>query len=386
MERVRVLLVEDDEDDYVLTRDLLNEIDSHRFELEWVPSYEAAVERVGRNDFDVALFDFRLGSRTGLDLLQAARERHCTAPVILMTGQGDLEVDLQAMRSGAADYLVKGRMDAALLERSIRYAIQQQRMEEERIRLAREQEKRFQAEAANRAKDEFLALVSHELRTPLQAVIAWVTLLEEGSLDAAQQARAVEVIARNARAQAQIIDDLLDLSRIVNGTLRLVLEPVELAPVVEKAVEALQPASEAKSIRLQTRIEETPVQVSGDAGRLQQILSNLLSNAVKFTPEGGHVEVELSRDGDRARLVVRDTGRGIPADFLPRVFERFHQAEGTGGDRQGGLGLGLAIVRYLVEAHGGTIRAESPGEGRGATFTVEIPTLGEISRNGLTGL
>jgi signal transduction histidine kinase len=375
MERVRVLLVEDDEDDYILTRDLLYEIDGQRFELEWLSSYEEAIARVGRNDFDVALFDFRLGARTGLELLRAARERRCTAPVILMTGQGDLEVDLQAMQSGAADYLVKGEIDAALLERSIRYAIQQQRMEEERIRLAREQEARSQAEAANRAKDEFLALVSHELRTPLQAVIGWVALLEQGSLDAAQQARAVEVIGRNARAQAQIIDDLLDISRIVNGTLRLSLQPVELAPILEKTVEALHPASEAKSIDLQVRIEETPAQVSGDAGRLQQIFSNLLSNAIKFTPEGGRVEVELARVGDRACVVVRDTGRGISADFLPRVFERFHQAEGTGGDRKGGLGLGLAIARYLVEAHGGTIRAESPGEGQGATFTIEIPTL-----------
>jgi signal transduction histidine kinase len=375
MERVRVLLVEDDEDDYILTRDLLYEIDGQRFELEWLSSYEEAIARVGRNDFDVALFDFRLGARTGLELLRAARERRCTAPVILMTGQGDLEVDLQAMQSGAADYLVKGEIDAALLERSIRYAIQQQRMEEERIRLAREQEARSQAEAANRAKDEFLALVSHELRTPLQAVIGWVALLEQGSLDAAQQARAIEVIGRNARAQAQIIDDLLDISRIVNGTLRLSLQPVELAPILEKTVEALHPASETKSIDLQVRIEETPAQVSGDAGRLQQIFSNLLSNAIKFTPEGGRVEVELARVGDRACVVVRDTGRGIPADFLPRVFERFHQAEGTGGDRKGGLGLGLAIARYLVEAQGGSIRAESPGEGQGATFTVEIPIL-----------
>jgi signal transduction histidine kinase len=374
MERVRVLLVEDDEDDYLLTRDLLNEIDSRRFALEWLSSYEAAIQRVGRNDFDICLFDFRLGAHTGLDLLHAARALHCTAPVILMTGQGDLEVDLQAMRSGAADYLVKGEIDAALLERSIRYAIQQKRMEEERVRLVREQEARVQAESANRAKDEFLAMVSHELRTPLHAVLGWVSLLNSGGLDAARRARALEVIERNARVQAKLIDDLLDISRITSGTLHLDLQPIELAPIVEKAVEAIHPAADAKAVRLTAHLAEAPVPVSGDPERLQQVISNLLSNAVKFTPEGEEVVVTLDRDGDRARLTVRDTGRGIPADFLPRVFDRFHQAEGT--NRQGGLGLGLAIARHLVEEHHGTIRAESPGEGQGATFTIEIPALG----------
>ena len=373
MDRVRVLLVEDDEDDYLLTRDLLREIDSRRFELEWLQSYEAALQRVGRNDFDVALFDFRLGSRTGLELLHAARELRCTAPIILMTGQGDLEIDLEAMRSGAADYLVKGELDAALLERSIRYAIQHRRMEEERVRLVREQEARIQAEAANRAKDEFLAMVSHELRTPLHAVLGWVSLLSSGALDEARQARAFEVIERNAKVQAKLIDDLLDLSRITSGTLHLDLQPTELAPIIEKAVEAIHPAADARSVRLGVQLDAGPVRVSGDSGRLQQVLSNLLSNAVKFTPEGGEVEVALLREGDSAQLTVRDTGRGIPADFLARVFDRFHQADKA--HRQGGLGLGLAIARYLVEAHGGAIRVESAGEGQGSTFTVTIPAI-----------
>ncbi len=373
MESVRVLLVEDDEDDYLLTRDLLREIGSSRFELEWLQTYEAAIQRVGRNDFDVGLFDFRLGAQTGLELLHAARELSCTAPIILMTGQGDLEVDLQAMRSGAADYLVKGEIDAAQLERSIRYAIQQRRMEEERVRRVREQEARVQAEAANRAKDEFIAMVSHEMRTPLQAVLGWVSLLNSGELDPARRTRAIEIIERNTRVQAKLVDDLLDLTRITSGTLHLDQKPFDLASIVEKAVEAIHPTADAKAVRLAVRLAETPAQVHGDPGRLQQVLSNLLSNAVKFTPENGQVEVTLSHGGGRAHLTVRDSGQGIPPDFLPRVFDRFHQAEGT--HRKGGLGLGLAIARHLVEAHGGTIRAESAGEGQGATFTVELPAI-----------
>jgi signal transduction histidine kinase len=374
MERIRVLLVEDDEDDYVLTRGLLEEIGSDRFELEWQPTYEAAVESIRQHDFDVGLFDYRLGAGTGLELLRVVMDLRPAVPVILMTGQGDLEVDLEAMRQGAADYLIKGALDAAQLERSIRYAIQGRRMEEERFRRVREQEARVQAEAANRAKDEFLATVSHELRTPLNAVLNWVRLLDRGALDAADQERAYKIIERNARAQVQLIDDLLDHARIASDTLRVERNPVELGPILDKVVEALQPEAEAKSIRLAKHAEACPIRVEGDAGRLQQVVSNLLANALKFTPEGGEVALALAREGGFARLTVQDSGRGIPADFLPRIFDRFHQVQAD-GQRTGGLGLGLAIARHLVEAHGGTIQVESPGEGQGATFTVRIPAL-----------
>jgi signal transduction histidine kinase len=382
MDSLKVLLVEDDEDDYVFTRDMLNEMAGRPVELEWSQSYEHGLQRVLQNQFDVCLLDFRLGARTGLDLLREARAGYSTrvdngdprvlAPIILMTGQGDQEIDIEAMRSGAADYLIKGEIDAAALERSIRYAVQQRRMEEERIRLVREREARRQAEEANRAKDEFLAMVSHELRTPLNAVLGWVTLLNSGTLDADAQGRAVEVIERNAKAQAKLIDDLLDVARIVNGTLSLEPRTIDLAQVVEKALDAVHPAAAAKSIAVQADLVQPLEMAAGDPDRLQQIVSNLLSNAVKFTPNDGRIDVRLEREGSEALLTVQDSGCGIAPSFLPFVFERFRQGEGEGGQRQAGLGLGLAIARHLVERHGGTIRVDSDGEGCGTTFTIRL--------------
>lgn len=374
MEPVRALLVEDDEDDYILTSSLLSEIDPHRFVLEWLKSFDEAAERIARGGFDVCLIDYRLGARDGLDLLRLARDLDCKAPLILMTGQGDHEIDLAAMRSGAADYLIKGQITPPLLDRAIRYAIQHRHMEEERVRLAREQEARVQAEAANRAKDQFIAMVSHELRNPLNAVLGWVTLLSSGRLDAATQTRAIEVIERNARAQARLIDDLLDIGRIVAGNLRLDRQPADLASIVERSIDTLQPAASAKGIHIKASLEGAP-RVLGDASRLQQIVSNLLSNAVKFTPEEGQVDVGLGLAEGKARITVRDTGRGIPAELLPQIFEPFRQGEGRPSERQEGLGLGLAITRHLVEQHGGTIEVESPGEGMGAVFTVDLPLL-----------
>ena len=371
MPPLRVLLVEDDEDDFVFTRDLLMEMGGGRFEVDWCATYEAGLERLARGGIDVCLLDFRLGARTGLELLREARSRSSDVPIILMTGLSDPEVDMDAMRSGASDYLVKGEISASLLERSIRYAIQHQRAEEERIRLIREQEARLQAEAANQAKDQFLAMVSHELRTPLSAVLGWVSLLGTGKLDSEASERALRIIERNAKAQAQIIDDLLDIARIVNGTLRLQPQTVDLAQVVEKAVEAIHPQAESRSLRILSQLDRPLQMVQGDPDRLLQVVSNLLSNAVKFTPEEGRIEIRLRREEELARLTVKDSGRGISPEFLPQVFERFRQA--PEGARQGGLGLGLAIVRHLVERHGGTIAAESPGEGLGATFTVLLP-------------
>jgi signal transduction histidine kinase len=373
MDHIRVLLIEDDEDDYVFTRDLLTEIGGERFELEWASTYERGLTRVLEDCFDVCLLDFRLGARTGLDLLREARSANGRAPIILMTGQGDQEIDLEAMRSGAADYLVKGEIDAAGLERSIRYAVQHRRMEEERVRLAREQEARHLAEEANRAKDELIAMVSHELRTPLNAMLGWVSLLNSGKLDKEAQARALEVIERNARAQAQLIDDLLDSARVASGNLRLDLHPVDLAQVMEKALDAMHPAAEAKSVAVTADLDRPLEMAAGDPDRLHQVVANLLSNAVKFTPGGGAIAVTLKRDGEEARITVRDSGDGISAAFLPHVFERFRQGEEGPGRRQGGLGLGLAIARHIVEQHGGTIRVDSPGEGQGATFTVSLP-------------
>ena len=227
------------------------------------------------------------------------------------------------------------------------------------------------AEEASRAKDEFLATVSHELRTPLAAILGWIRLLRRGGLGPEKQARALETLERNARAQSRLVEDLLDVGRIVSGKTRLEIETSDLARIVEAALESVRPAAETRSVQLQAALQ--PCTVSGDPQRLHQVLWNLLSNALKFTPAGGRVSVTLERREPWAVLTMTDTGQGIRPDFLPHVFERFRQADATVTRAHGGLGLGLAIVRHLVELHGGTVRASSPGEGRGATFTIELP-------------
>jgi signal transduction histidine kinase/ActR/RegA family two-component response regulator len=243
-----------------------------------------------------------------------------------------------------------------------------------------EQAARASAEAANRAKDEFLATLSHELRTPLTAILGWARLMTTEMLDPAAARRAAEVIERNALMQAQLIDDLLDVSRIISGKLHIDMQRVDLVPVMEAALDAVRAAAHAKGIQLHLVLDAAAGPVAGDAARLQQVVWNLLSNAIKFTPAGGRVEVRLERAAaGRARLVVSDSGEGIAPGFLPHVFERFRQAEGSGARRHGGLGLGLAIVRHLVERHGGTVRADSPGPGQGATFSVELPVLDLVS-------
>jgi PAS domain S-box-containing protein len=230
-----------------------------------------------------------------------------------------------------------------------------------------------EAEIANRAKDEFLATLSHELRTPLNAMLGWADMLRSGTLDAPTAARAVESINRNTRMQVQLIDDLLDISRIISGKLRLDVQPVELVPIIEGALEATRPAAAGKGVEVEVQVAHNVGPVPGDADRLQQVLWNLLSNAIKFTPKGGRVTVTLDTIDSRARIQIRDTGIGIEPDFLPYIFDRFRQAEAPTTRRQRGLGLGLAIVKHLVDLHGGAVRAESEGEGRGATFAVELP-------------
>jgi PAS domain S-box-containing protein len=230
-----------------------------------------------------------------------------------------------------------------------------------------------QAQEANRIKDEFLATLSHELRTPLTAILGWASMLAAGSLGAQEATRAVAAIERNARAQRQIVEDVLDVSRIITGKLRLEMRPVELRALVQDAVESVRPAAEAKGVYLSTLLAPEAGEVTGDPDRLQQVMWNLLSNAVKFTPAGGRVEVELRRDGRHASLRVGDTGEGIDPGFLPHVFDRFRQADMGTTRKHGGLGLGLAIVRHLVELHGGEVRAESAGRGFGSAFTLRLP-------------
>jgi signal transduction histidine kinase/DNA-binding response OmpR family regulator len=246
--------------------------------------------------------------------------------------------------------------------------------EEERAQmLIREQAARAEAEQANRTKDEFLATLSHELRTPLTAILGWSHLLQTKTLDQENMERALETIERNARSQSQLIDDLLDVSRIITGKLRIDMRPVELVSIIEAAIDSMRPTAQAKSIQFEVTCDKAASHVSGDSNRLQQIVWNLVSNAVKFTPEGGRVNVSLERSGDHAQIAISDTGQGIDARFLPFIFDRFRQADGSTTRKYGGLGLGLAIVRHLVELHGGTIKVHSDGVNKGATFTVLLP-------------
>ncbi|MCA1601660.1 MAG: response regulator, partial [Acidobacteria bacterium] len=231
------------------------------------------------------------------------------------------------------------------------------------------------AERANQLKDEFLATLSHELRTPLTSIVGWAEMLGNPKLDPVASLRAIEVIRRNARMQVQMIDDLLDVSRIITGKLRLSVQPVDLGTIIIAAVDGLRPAAEAREIRLQLHLDSPAGQVSVDPDRLQQVAWNLISNAIKFTPKGGRVIVSLDHVESHVEVTVSDTGLGIAPEFLPHVFDRFRQADATTTRAFGGLGLGLSIVRQLVELHGGTVRVDSEGEGLGSTFTVSLPLM-----------
>jgi PAS domain S-box-containing protein len=241
--------------------------------------------------------------------------------------------------------------------------------------LSREQAARKEAVLANRAKDEFLATVSHELRTPLNALSGWIEIMRKKDIEPEMLAHGLEVIERNVKVQTKIIEDILDVSRIITGKFTLAVIPVDLAPIIEAALDAVRPAADAKQIEVRCILDSNTLLVSGDPGRLQQIVWNLISNAIKFTPAGGRVEVRLARVDSQVEIRVSDNGKGISAEFLPYVFERFRQADSTSARQHSGLGLGLAIVRHLVEMHGGTVRASSGGEGLGATFVVRFPII-----------
>jgi protein-histidine pros-kinase len=260
--------------------------------------------------------------------------------------------------------------EGTLVASAIRDITERKRAEEERTSLMNE--RAAQAEA-NRIKDEFLATLSHELRTPLNAILGWTGLLLNAEVPAGRETRALEAIQRNARAQVQLIEDLLDVSRILSGKLHLQVTTVDAVPIVEDAVDVIRPAARAKDIAIVTTTDEPQAHVTADPDRLRQIVWNLLSNAIKFTPAEGRVEVAVRRHGDYVQVEVRDTGVGIAPHFLPYVFDRFRQADSSSTRAHGGLGLGLAIVRHLVELHGGTVAAESAGEGRGATVRIELP-------------
>lgn len=306
--------------------------------------------------------------------------------VVLTSGGGGTPVNAEALATlveAGNVTLIERPVRVMTLLSAVKSALRARRRQHEvRDHLAAERRAKdeleqaiLQAEEASRLKDDFLATVSHELRTPLTSVLGWAHLLRSNNLDEAGRARALETIERNALSQQQLIEDLLDVSRIVAGKLRLDARPVEPSAFIDAAVEAVRPAAQAKEIRIQKIIDTGVGAVSGDPARLQQVVWNLMSNAIKFTPRGGRVQVRVEAADSHIEISVTDTGQGISAQFLPFVFERFRQADMKTTRAHGGLGLGLAIVRQLVELHGGTVEVASPGEGQGATFVVKLPLL-----------
>jgi signal transduction histidine kinase/CheY-like chemotaxis protein len=298
-------------------------------------------------------------------------------PLIILTSGGESRLakllDLVAAAAGNVT-LLERPMGRATLLRSIHVAVGSRRRQYQvRDLLIQEQVLRGEAETANQSKDEFLATVSHELRTPLNAILGWATLLTRGGLDDATVARAIAAIRHNAKVQAQLIEDLLDVSRMISGKLRLNVKAIQLISTIKAAVDSVHPMFEAKGVQLETVLNAASVRIVGDENRLQQVFWNLLSNAMKFTPKGGRVQIKVERIESQARIIVSDTGEGITPEFLPHVFEPFRQADGSITKGHGGLGLGLAIVSRLVEMHGGAISVMSGGRGQGATFTVSIP-------------
>jgi signal transduction histidine kinase/CheY-like chemotaxis protein len=266
-------------------------------------------------------------------------------------------------------------------ERVAREAELQAQLEDRSRLLSNEKFARNEAERANRLKDEFLATISHELRNPLNAIMGWAHMMRLGKLTPANMERAVETIYRNAKSQTQLVADLLDVSRIISGKLRLDVRTVDLLYIVNAAIDSIRPAADARSIRLQTLLDPAAGPISGDADRLQQIVWNLLTNAVKFTPKGGRIQVKVQRVDSHVEIVVSDSGVGISKEFLPYVFDRFRQADASTTRIHGGLGLGLSIVHQLVDLHGGTVSVQSEGEGKGATFTISLPFVGVTSNH-----
>ena len=368
----RVLLVEDNPTDALLVEVALEEMAALQPQFHHVELLSEAETALGNGEFDVVLIDLNLPDGQGLGNFERLRELAPGTAMIVLTGVSDEEVALAAIARGASDYLIKGEAPSALLERSIRYAIERKRNENGRLELLKAQVEREEAEAANAAKDQFLATISHELRTPLNAILGWTSLVRGGELDAETTQQALEVIERNARVQAQLIEDLLDVSRIISDNFRLEFSEIDLPAIARGAVETLQPQIRAKNLRLSLEMEPLPA-LCGDPTRLQQVAWNLLSNAIKFTPDDGHIEVHTCRRENSVVLEVVDSGQGIAPEFLPHIFDRFRQADGSSTRRHGGLGLGLAIVRHIVELHHGTIEAWSSGDGQGARFVVTLP-------------
>jgi signal transduction histidine kinase len=375
---VRVLLVDDDEDEYILTREKFDSIPGKRFHLDWVAKFDDALEAIAKCGHDAYLIDYRLGARTGIELIAEGQARGCGGPMLLLTGHGQSQTDLEALHAGADDYLEKDRIDGRLLERAILYALRQHQYEAELERKVRERTEELakaneQLRDTDRRKDEFLALLAHELRNPLAPMRNALEIMALAAENPAAIERSRAMLDRQVNQMVRLIEDLLDVSRITTGKLRVHLDRQPLDEVIETALEMSRPLMDKAKLTFASEMPPEPVVLKADRVRLAQVFSNLLNNAAKYTEAGGRVTLTASRDGDWVSVVVADTGVGIPADVMPRVFELFTQVDRHLNRAQGGLGIGLALVKRLVELHGGTVTAHSAGPGTGATFTVRLP-------------
>jgi signal transduction histidine kinase len=397
---IRVLIVDDDEDDYLLTSGLLREIPGNRFVITWESSWDAGFAAVMTDRYDICLVDYRLGARTGLELIREARAKQQGVPIILMTGQGEREIDFAAMKAGAADYLEKGTLNATLLERSIRYALRQKRSEEsleQRVRdrtaelaaanarLQREALERGRAEQAlrevDRRKDDFLATLAHELRNPLAPICNALEILRLRPNDPDAIERGREMMSRQVRYLIRLIDDLLDISRITRGKIQLRREKVDVESIVQAALEGSQPLIDSGRHRVSVSLPKTRVTFMADSARLTQSLINLINNSAKYMDPGGTIWVSVEANGDHVDFRVKDRGFGIAPDMLPTIFEMFGHPDRR-ERASGGLGVGLALVKALVEMHGGAASAASEGPGTGSEFTIRIPLDGEAKLAG----
>nr|WP_198983654.1 hybrid sensor histidine kinase/response regulator [Herbaspirillum sp. ASV7] len=362
-----VLILEDDDGLLALASRVLRK---HGHRVTAVAQSEAAREAVALELPDLLIVDYNLQALdSGLDFFRGLRADGIGIPAIMVSGVSDELRIIEALRAGVADVLPKTNDYLDYLPEAVDRVLQQRALQRQA-----EQAARLQAERMMSLKDEFVATLSHELRTPLNAILGWVQYLQRDASDPEQLRRGLEVIERNAQAQSQMVEELLDMSRILSGKLRMEVQRMELAAVVRDTIANVQAAADAKEIAITTDLADDSL-VLGDPARLQQVVWNLLTNAIKFTPRRGQVAVTLGQRGDELELVVADNGEGIEPAFLAHVFERFSQDNDHGVHNTAGLGLGLSIARQLVEAHGGRMRAQSAGHGQGASFHVCLPVL-----------
>ncbi|GEM_PF-1586023 len=331
---------------------------------------------------DAILSDYSISGFIGIKALETARKLCPDVPFIFVSGALGEELAIETLKQGALDFVLKHRLQRLVpsLRRALREAAERaerKKAEKQIVELNEQLRQRYaESEQISKMKDEFLAVLSHELRTPLTAIFGWTRLVQTGKLSAEDTLRAIDVIEKNTRIQMQLVNDLLDLSRISSGRFELEQRTVELAPMIQAAINVVMPFAEAKKVEIHAVLQRPPFYVTGDRERLQQVMWNLLSNAVKFSaPKTGRVEVRLERVDGQAQIHVMDNGRGISPEFMPRLFTRFSQADTSSTRPHGGLGLGLAIARHMAELHGGSIKAESAGAGHGATFTVNLPLV-----------